>query len=142
MKRAMTLIGLLLLIIGGVMLYIRLAPSDPARWHVDPLSAPDPATPNFARLNLMLTAPPDTVAARLSAHAEAEGGQRLAGDDRHATWLMRTPLMGYPDFVSVRLIPEAGGTRIVALSRSRFGHGDHGVNAARLARWQDALQSD
>jgi len=120
--------------------WVRLAPSDPARWHVDPATTPDPATPNFARLDRLIPAPPDVVATRLDAIARAEGAVRLAGDDSHATWLSRTRLMGYPDFVSLRLTPAEGGTRVVALSRSRFGHSDLGVNAARLARWARALE--
>lgn len=142
MPRWSLLFGLLLIAVAAVMLYIRLAPNDPARWHADPLTAPDPATPNFARIDLLIDAPPQTVAARLRAKARAEGGTRLAGDDSHATWLVRTRLMGYPDFVSVRLIPEGAGTRVAALSRSRFGQSDLGVNASRLARWQAALQAD
>ena len=128
--------GLLsLAMVVALLLYIRLAPSDPARWHVDPLTAPDPGRPHFARLDLMIDIAPETAAIRLRARAEAEGGTRLAGDDAHATWLLRTRLMGYPDYVSILLIPADRGTRVVALSRSRFGRSDWGVNAARLARW-------
>jgi hypothetical protein len=122
-------------------LWIRLAPTDPARWHVDPARTPDPATPNFARLDIVIAAPPDRVAARLAARATADGAVRIAGDDGHATWLSRSRLMGYPDFTSVRLEPAEDGTRVIALARARFGRSDMGVNAARLARWQAAMRN-
>ena len=128
-------LGLLVLLAAGAVLWVRLAPSDPARWHVDPLTAPDPTTPNFARVDRQVALPMAEVAARITARATAEGAQRLAGDDTFATWIARTPRMRFPDYVSIRLLPDGAGTRIVALSRARFGYGDHGVNAARLRRW-------
>lgn len=119
--------------------YIRLAPSEPAVWHVDPGTAPDPATPNFSRVDRVVSLPADAVAAAIRAAAEGDGATLLAGtlgaEPRHATWIARTKLMRYPDYVSIRLIPEGAGTRIIALSRSRFGHGDLGVNGERLQRW-------
>ncbi|MCB1391419.1 MAG: DUF1499 domain-containing protein [Rhodobacteraceae bacterium] len=139
MFRPMTLFLLLFLLLAaaaaGFVGYVRLAPSDAARWHVDPLTAADPDTPNFARVDRVVTLSPETVAERIAARARTEGAVRLAGDDAHATWIARTALMRYPDYVSIRLIPEGEGTRIVAFSRSRFGYGDRGVNRARLRRW-------
>ena len=119
----------------GLGAWIRLAPSDPVRWHVDPVTAPDPATPNFARVDRVVAMPMDRVAAAIAARAQAEGAVMLAGQGDHLTWLARTRWVGYPDYVSLRLLPADGGTRIVALSRSRFGHSDLGVNAERLDRW-------
>ena len=58
MSRAMTLLALLvvcLIALGlGFAAYVRLAPSDPGRWHVDPLTAPDPTSPNFARIDRLV----------------------------------------------------------------------------------------
>lgn len=135
MRIAVWTLGALVLLAAALVLWVRLAPSDPARWHVDPLTTPDPATPNFARADRLVALPPTEVAARIRARAAREGAVRLAGDDDHATWIARTRVMRYPDYVSLWLIPEGDGTRIVALSRSRFGNGDGGVNAARLNRW-------
>lgn len=125
----------LLLLAAGFAAYVRLAPSDPARWHVDPLTVPDPTSPNFARVDRVIAAPSAEVAATIAARAEAEGARVLDAGGGVTTWIARTPIMGYPDYVSIRLIPEGGGTRIIAFSRSRFGYGDRGVNRARLARW-------
>lgn len=136
----MTLLIALGLLVLVPVLWIRLAPSDPARWHVDPATAPDPSTPNFARRAAVIALPVETVAARLAALAEAEGAVRLAGDARHATFIIRSRLMRYPDYVSVTLEPAPEGTSVTAFSRARFGRGDMGVNRARLKRWFAALE--
>lgn len=126
----------LLAVLGlGFVGYVRLAPSDPARWHVDPLTEADPSTPNFARVDRVVAMPPEAVAATIAERARIEGAVLLAGDAEFGTWIARTPVMRYPDYVTIRLLPEGDGTRIVAFSRARFGVGDHGVNRARLRRW-------
>lgn len=126
---------MLALVVAAFVLWVRFAPSDPARWHVDPATAIDPTTPNFARVDRIVALPLPEVVARIATQAAREGAERLAGDDTHATWIARTRVMRYPDYISLRLTPEGDGTRIQALSRARFGYGDQGVNAARLARW-------
>lgn len=139
MKTLALVCALTLMLGSGVMLYIRLAPSDPARWHVDPCAVPDPETPNFARLSTQTALPPMDARARLAEQARAEGATILAQDDTLTTWIARSRLMGYPDYVTIRLDETQGGTRVTALSRARFGRGDMGVNAARLQRWIGAL---
>jgi hypothetical protein len=122
-----------------VVVYVRLAPSDPAVWHRDPETVPDPATPNFARADLVLPLPLPQVAERIEAIARAEGAARLAGDAGMSTWLTRSPLMRYPDYTTIRLVRTDAGTRLTALARARFGYGDQGMNRARLDRWLAAL---
>ena len=97
MRRVMSvfltiLIGLAVLF-AGFALWVRLAPSDPARWHVDPLTAPTPGTPNYDRQDRVVAMPVAEVAAYIAAQAQAEGAVRLAGDDRFGTWIARTRLM-------------------------------------------------
>ncbi|WP_417587517.1 DUF1499 domain-containing protein [Pararhodobacter oceanensis] len=139
----MTIVTILLvaaaLAVAGFAIWVRIAPNDAAYWHVDPATAPDPSTPNFARVDRVTSLAPDQVAAAISSVAEAEGARRIAGDARHGTWIARTRVMGYPDFISIRLQPQGEGTRVLAFSRSRFGHSDMGVNRARLRRWLGAL---
>ncbi|WP_209425583.1 DUF1499 domain-containing protein [Pararhodobacter sp. SW119] len=134
---------LLLLAVGAFVafaLWVRFAPSDPGRWHVDPASAPDPSRPNFARADRVVPMPPDEARDRFHAIATGKGAELLAGDDQLATYVARTRRMRFPDYLSLRFDPaEGGGTRIQALSRARFGRGDMGVNAARLRRWLDRL---
>lgn len=139
MKLLAAFLAGLAVLAAALALYIRLAPSDPARWHVDPAAAPDPRGRNFARADTVVPGTPEDVAARLAAVAEADGAVLLAGGGAHTTWISRTRLMRYPDYTSIRLEPAAGGTRLVALARSRFGADDWGVNRARLERWLAAL---
>jgi hypothetical protein len=132
-------LGALAVVAAALALYIRFAPNDPARWHVDPVAVPDPTQPMFARADRVLPDPPEVVAVRLAQVAAADGADVLAGGGLHTTWVSRTRLMRYPDFTSVRLEPAEGGTRLVAFARSRFGGNDWGVNRARLDRWLAAL---
>ena len=125
-------------------IWFRLAPMPPGRWHVDPATATPPASPNY-ELRAGDDAPRiprdvETVAARLAAVAEADGGRLIAGDlaEGHATYVVRSRIMGFPDAVSIRLHAEGEATRVDIFSRSRFGYSDLGVNAARVARWIDA----
>mgnify|MGYP005851150095 CR=1 FL=1 len=126
---------------AGLVAFVRLAPTDPARWHVDPVTAPDPATPNFARI-----APGEVTGADLMARADAAllampRTRRIAGSvaEGWATYETRSRLVGYPDYTSIRVIPGQGGETLAAFARSRFGAGDWGVNAARLAALRAAL---
>ena len=136
---------LLLLAAVGLMAYIRLAPSDPARWHVDPLTAGDPGeggvllTPPDAPV---LATTPQALMEAFDAIAMAEPRvTRLAGGvaEGHATYIARTRIMGFPDYISVRALPAGEGATLAVLSRLRFGRSDMGVNRARLDRWMAGL---
>ncbi|WP_293858852.1 DUF1499 domain-containing protein [uncultured Alsobacter sp.] len=55
-------------------------------------------------------------------------------------YVVRTPLMRYPDTVDVLVLPQPEGKSTVALySRSQIGRSDLGANLARLKRWLAAL---
>lgn len=127
--------------------WVRLAPMPADVWHVDPAGVTPPARPNYdLRLGArapVFDAPPAVIAARLDAVASAERAKIIAGDPAlgHVTYVARSRIMGFPDAVSVRLVPVAGGTRAEFFSRARFGHSDLGVNQARLDRWVDAIRT-
>jgi hypothetical protein len=144
----------LVLVLGvGVALalaaYIRLAPSDPARWHEDPRLVSRPATPNFHLIRMVggdampqvFQMPAPELARRIDEIARADGATRLAGSPEagHITYISRTRLMGYPDYTSVLVEPAGDGAMVLAFARARFGHSDLGVNRARLERWLGAL---
>ena len=103
-------LGAIALFVIGVGLYVRLAPSDPARWNVSPAPA---ATPDCtveqgagdARATCLLPGPPAEALAKLDAIARA------------------TPRT----------------TRLTLHARLRFGRSDMGVNAARLRDWLSGL---
>ena len=125
--------------------YVRLAPMDAALWHVDPEEAAPTGRPNQWRLApgadgepILADAPPSEALARLEAAALAERGVvRLAGSPEEGlvTWVQRSRLVGYPDAITARAVPEGAGSRVTILSRSRYGHSDMGVNRARVERW-------
>jgi Protein of unknown function (DUF1499) len=137
----------------ALLAYIRLAPDDPARWHVavgsdaEPLPVPcaDQITlvAQGARATCELADPPARVLARLMATASASDRVTLlAGSvaEGRLTWVSRSRLMGYPDYITAEARPTLNGTRLDILSRQRYGRGDHGVNAARLRDWLTALE--
>ena len=143
---------LALLGVAGMMLYIRLAPADPGDWHVDPRTAARPASPNSWLIRSVggdAPAPdfalgPAELAEIVDSVILAQPRTRpLAGsvDDGHITYVTRTPLMGYPDYVSVRVYPTATGASLAVFSRSRFGHSDLGVNRKRLEEWMAAIEA-
>jgi len=145
-----TLLVLLVAIVGFA-LYVRLAPSNPDIWHVDPMDAKLPHSPNAilmlperekypARVFDMDAATLAQAFDRLAlSHPNVT---RLAGApaDLFTTYIARTPLMGFPDYISVRAIDLGNGRAALAVfSRARFGYSDRGVNRKRITAWLDAL---
>jgi uncharacterized protein (DUF1499 family) len=139
-------------------LVVRLAPDDPERWHVDPLTAPGTGEPNAWRVvpedaeapSADAVAPIYPVPAALLARAFDAVAMaqprtvRLAGspESLHATYVQRSRLWRFPDYVSVRFYDLSdGGSTFAAFSRARYGKGDMGVNRARLERWLAALDA-
>lgn len=132
-------------------LWVRIAPDDPARWHQDPETAverdlkndfivkpggqgADIASPVYAET-------PESLLARFRDVALSEPRVALLSDEGgFLTFVARTRLMAYPDYVSVKAAPaEGGGAALFIHSRSRFGLDDLGVNAARVSAWLSRL---
>ena len=129
-------------------MYVRLAPSDPARWHTPPnvYAFDHGVTPaevitlaNGAALFLdPASGAPADLLARLDAIAMATPRTtRLAGGVAagRITWVTRSALWGFPDYTTAEA--REGGLYIHA--RLRFGKSDLGVNVARLRDWQAKL---
>lgn len=147
----------LVLLAAGAMLYVRLAPLNAEHWHVDPVTAATPETPNSFRVLAPGATPgPEEMVSPVYAVPPAElikafdemaiaqpRTERLAGTpdgQSYVTYVQRTPLVAYPDYVSVRAVPVGEGqSALVILSRSRFGKSDLGVNRARMTQWIAAL---
>jgi hypothetical protein len=126
----------------------RVMPVDAARYHIRPALAVPLSTPNFVLMvgdeALVLPRNLADVAADVALKAASDGAVLLAGqpEDGFVTYVYRSRLMGFPDALSLTLDPtDEGGTRVQIFSRSRFGYGDLGVNAARVADWVAALQA-
>ncbi|WP_137700090.1 DUF1499 domain-containing protein [Marimonas lutisalis] len=111
--------------------WVRLAPSDPARWHRMPENVADKTFEGGAMR--VVQAGPGALA-RLDKIARAWPRTRvLAGsvDEGMVTYVTRTALWGFPDYTTVRQV----GDRLELYARLRFGRGDMGVNRARLEAW-------
>lgn len=132
---------------GALVAFVRLAPSDPARWHV--AIAADGAAdctvqpaPDSARLSCLMTGTPGEVLAKLDAVAQATPRtQVLAGtpNEGRITWTTRTKVWGFPDYTTAEAKVVDGQTRLDLFARQRIGRYDWGVNAARLADWKAQL---
>ncbi len=144
----------------GIRLGVVKAKDDPAVWHVDPLTSANPKTPNWHRVvpaDATVDRHPDrdahpptfkASAAELGAafDAVAKADERVtvvAGSaaEGHVTYVQRSKLMQFPDYVSARFVdlPD-GGSTLAVFSRARYGQKDFDVNKKRVERWLDATQ--
>ncbi len=145
MKLLVLLAAFAVLVPGVVAGWIRLAPSDPARWHVDPLTVAERGARNSYLLRdgagadgpaLRVALPVAEVAARLAAIAAATPRTGiLAGQGDFVTFVTRSALWGFPDYTSIRVLPDGSGASVAVFARARFGDSDLGVNRARVVRW-------
>ncbi|MGE5202872.1 MAG: DUF1499 domain-containing protein [Acidobacteriota bacterium] len=56
--------------------------------------------------------------------------------------IQRSAILNFPDIVTVMFIPIGDDRSTIAvLSRSRYGHSDFGVNAARVRHWLEMLEA-
>lgn len=146
MMRMLLIVPILvvLAVLAGAV-WFRVVPMPAAQWHVEPARVIPPSRPNFALLvgadATVFAQSPDVIAAVLSQIADDAGAKLIAGSpaEGHVSYVLRSALMGFPDVVSIRLLPEGAGTRVEIFSRSRYGYSDLGVNAARVAGWVAAL---
>jgi hypothetical protein len=135
------------LALAGAAVWVRVAPSDPGVWHVDPDLVTERGRYNSFLLRdggdapaLRMAAPPAEVAAQLEAVILATPRTvRLAGDAAFGTYVTRSALWGFPDYASVRVKPDGTGSVVTVFARSRFGQGDLGVNRARVEGWLSRL---
>lgn len=165
------LLGAVMVAFVGSVVGIRMLDHDAERWHVDPVTAPKPSTPNSYRAGDGPAAlfdrdvpvyPVD--AATLSAawdrmiqeqlRIEVLADDRLSGEESNrvmegiVTYVQRSAVFGFPDYISVRFV-SAGksddgqlSSTLVVFSRSRLGQSDLGVNGKRVNAWLDALDAE
>ena len=128
----MTLIWISIAVIVVFAAYVRVAPSDSARWHKMPDSV---AEKDFAGGAMRVVADADKNALQqLDAIARAWPRTRVltgAVDEGMITYVTRTALWGFPDYTTVRL----NDAQLELYGRLRFGRRDMGVNRARLEAW-------
>lgn len=143
----MALAVVILILLAGAMAFIRLAPTDPALWHIslDPrpqiIATPSPDTvttlPIGGYIDLPTADPAQTLAKLDSIALASSRTTRLAGsaETGRITWLTRSLFWGFPDYTTAESTPQG----VTVFARQRFGAGDWGVNAARLTAWIGAL---
>ena len=115
--------------------YIRLAPSDPVRWHVAPEDAERDLKGGVVRV---VETGPDGLA-RLDKIARATPRTSvLAGslEEGMITYITRTKVFGFPDYTTV----QQDGDTLRIYARLRFGRRDFGVNRDRVTQWLALLQ--
>lgn len=144
------LLGILGVVAAG--LFVRFAPITPETWHVDPLTAAIPDRDNHFLLRpedgdgpaTVFAADPAAVAAAIQEVInETSGAALIAGspESGHMTAVVRSRLVGFPDFVTVKLVESEDGTALAVFSRSKYGYSDMGVNKARVEAWLEALEA-
>ena len=139
-------LALLVLLIVAFLGYVRLAPSDPARWNVDPVTAndPGPGGVRFAPGTMAYAMPAAELMQKINDIALSEPRTTLLAGSvaaLQATYVARTRWIGFPDYITIRAIPAGDGATLAILSRLRFGGSDLGMNRARLGRWLQALDA-
>lgn len=117
--------------LAGLSLLVRLAPSDPARWHMMPGAITNRDLDGGA---MRLVGAGENGLARLDAIIRQSPRTRhLAGsaEDGMLSYVTRSLIFGFPDYTTIR----QAGPQIEIYGRLRFGQSDLGVNAARLDGW-------
>ena len=135
-----------LIAVALVMVWVRAAPSG-EEWHVDPEKEGSTGDGRWLVADggdvpsLLIDAEPAVVLDTLARIAAEDGATPLVWrpEAGRATWIHRSRIWGFPDYVSVKAVREAGRTRLSAYSRLRFGRKDMGVNRGRLERWLTKL---
>lgn len=127
-----------LLIAVGVAMgaYIRVAPSDPTRWHQTPVGETDRDDPSGV-LRIVETGPDGLT--RLDKIAkETPRTSVLAGSvaEGKVTYITRTRVFGFPDYTTA----QQDGDTLRIFARLRFGRKDFGVNRERVTNWLALLQ--
>lgn len=118
---------IILAVLVALLLYIRLAPSDPVRWHRVIEGDQDKdfeggaircVSCDFSKLDRII---------------RDSGARVLAGsvDEGHITYVSRTRVIGFPDYTTV----QAKGDQLVIYGRLRFGRSDIAVNRTRIEGW-------
>ena len=110
------LVLFVLVLLAGLWLYVRFAPSDPARWPVDPETADAPAGGSF-RTRFEMAVPPEAALSAVQAVAlETPRTKVFAGapHDRRITFVTRSRFWGFPDYTTVAATDHSGGSRLTA----------------------------
>lgn len=155
MRIVLIIVGLLITALAVAAIMIRRLDHDAAIWHVDPLVAAKPSTPNSYRVGPDGTTEADAaaptfalsaadLAVKFDAIARGAGSEVVGGSaaEDHVTYVQTSRLFGFPDYVSVKFIEiDAVNSTLAVFSRSRLGKSDLGVNKKRVEAWLGQINS-
>lgn len=141
MKTFLYILGFLALAIVAA----RFIPADTEPFHEDP------AEPETRRSEVRLIgreAPrfpvdAETVLTTLSKIATSDwsvGVVEGSVDEGMITFVARSRVFGFRDFITVKATDESGGSKLSVFARPRFDVYDWGVNKKRLDRWLGELE--
>jgi hypothetical protein len=136
MKIVVYLLGIVLFVVLAFGLYVRLAPTDVARWHQPITAVEDADLPGGA---IRVIAADDALWAEAGRTLQALPRTHVvagSADEGRITYVTRSALWGFPDYTTV----EYGDDTLKLFARLRFGGSDMGVNAKRLERVLSALK--
>lgn len=129
------------LLLGGAA-YVRLAPSAPDKWHLDPNASefelPKGAAAFCPGPNSRYSGASNEGLERLMAVAEAwPRTTRLAGsaEEGRITYVTRSRVFGFPDYTTIALRDVGDTSDLCLIAQQRFGLDDFGVNAGRITSW-------
>ena len=146
-----TALVLIVVAVVTAAVFFRVAPIAPEDWHVDPVTVVRPDKDNYYLLRPedghgpapVFGAEPEKLSSALQEMVSAlPRSEVIAGSvaGRHFTVMVRSQVMGFPDFVTVKVIEAEGGAALVIFSRSRYGYSDLGVNKTRVEAWVQELE--
>ncbi len=155
MRIVLIIVGLLVTASAVAAIMIRRLDHDPAVWHVNPLVAAKPSTPNSYRVGPDGTTERDAaaptfpissadLAAKFDAIALRVGSDIVGGSaaEGYVTYVQTSSFFGFPDYVSVKFIEiDATSSTLAIFSRSRLGKSDLGINKKRVEAWIGQLSS-
>ena len=136
---------IVLLIVLAALAYVRLAPSDPVRWHRQ-AAITGSETKKLKSGYIWRKVVSGDGSAEFKALDQviraSAGTQRLAGsvEEGQVTYVSRTKVIGFPDYTTVGIYEVEGQKVLEAYGRLRFGRSDLGVNANRIKGWVRAAQ--
>lgn len=139
--KTVVIIFAVLVIVAAV--WVRVAPFEARRWHIDPVEAPERRTGGHKAQMTVPGASPDEALSRVVAVAQAWPRTRVlfgSLDERRLSFVSRSRVWGFPDVTTVSARETETGTELTFYARLRFGGDDLGVNRARVKSWMAQLQ--
>lgn len=140
MKIGLLILAIALVAVAALMAWVRLAPSDPARWH-GALTFTKDEDKDGGAIRVLPVEEPNTVLAALDWIATSTPRtQTLAGsvEEGSITYVTRSAFWGFPDYTTITAV----NGRVILFARLRFGQSDFGVNKARLEDWISQLEAE